>query len=172
MHHSAIHMQAPSLRAGLERLRHAADARGAARLAMLMLGFPSILAFAQPPCQRIHVDILNIKNSTGSVACALFESPVGFPTDYLRQATNIMSLKIRNTAARCDFVGIPPGTYALAVIHDENMNGKLDMNGLGIPTEGYGFSNDAKGILGAPSFSAASFSYDGGNLDLKISLQY
>lgn len=147
-------------------------ARGAACLAVLMLGFPPFPAFAQAPCQRIHVDILNIKNSTGSVACALFESPVGFPADYMRQATNIMSLKIRNTSARCDFVGVAAGTYALAIIHDENMNGKLDTNVLGIPSEGYGFSNDATGIMGAPSFSAASFAYNGENLDLEISLKY
>ena len=63
-------------------------------------------------------------------------------------------------------------SYALAVIHDENMNGKLDTNRLGMPTEGYGFSNDAKAFLRAPSFSAASFPYDGRNLDLAISLNY
>ena len=43
---------------------------------------------------------------------------------------------------------------------------------LGIPKEGYGFSNDAKAVLGAPSFSAASFPYDGRNLELTISLRY
>lgn len=52
------------------------------------------------------------------------------------------------------------------------MNGKLDTNALGIPTEGYGFSNDAKGWLSAPSFSAASFLYDGQNLDMTITLHY
>ena len=128
----------------------ASGARCAACLAVLMTGFSPTPAIAQPPCQRIHVDILNIKNSTGSVACALFDSPEGFPADYMRQATNIMSLKIHKTAARCDFEGIAPGTYAMAIIHDENMNGKLDKNMLGIPTEGYGFSNDAKGIMRAP----------------------
>ncbi len=61
---------------------------------------------------------------------------------------------------------------ALAVVHDENMNGKLDTNLLGIPKEGYGFSNDAKASLGAPTFSAASFPYEGKNLELKISLDY
>ena len=74
-----------------------------------------------------------------------------------------MVIKVRHTQARCDFADIPPGTYALAVIHDENSNGKLDTNWLGIPTEGYGFSNDAKALLGAPSFAAASFAYDGRN---------
>ncbi len=77
-----------------------------------------------------------------------------------------MVIKVRNTEARCDFEDILPGTYALAVIHDENMNGKLDTNWLGIPIEGYGFSNDAKGLFGAPSFSAARFPYDGGTIDL------
>ena len=83
-----------------------------------------------------------------------------------------MFIKVRDKQARCDFEDIPPGTYALAVVHDENMNGKLDTNLLGIPKEGYGFSNDAKALLGAPSFSAASFPYDGQNLELTISLNY
>ena len=132
---------------------------------------PSI-AFAQPSYPIIHVKILNIRNSTGTVDCALFESPEGFPIDVLRSATNVMVIKVRNTQARCDFEDIPPGTYALAVIHDENMDGKLDTNWFGVPTEGYGFSNDAQGWLGAPSFSAASFTYDGRNLELTISLHY
>jgi len=133
--------------------------------------FPAI-AFAGSSCSGINIEILNIKNSAGSVACALFESPVGFPTEYLRYATNIMAIKVRDKQARCDFENIPPGTYALAVIHDENMNGKLDTKFLGIPREGYGFSNDVTALLGTPSFSAASFLYDGQNLDLTISLHY
>lgn len=129
-------------------------------------------AFAQAACPGIHVKILSIRNSTGTIACALFESPAGFPTEYLRYATSIAVIKIRKTQARCDFLDIPPGTYALAVIHDENMNGKLDINWLGLPREGYGFSNDAKALLSAPAFSTASFPYDGQNLELTISLQY
>jgi uncharacterized protein (DUF2141 family) len=54
---------------------------------------------------------------------------------------------------RCDFLDIPAGTYTLVIVHDENMSSKLDTNWLGIPTEGYGFSNDAKVMLGPPSFS-------------------
>jgi uncharacterized protein (DUF2141 family) len=118
------------------------------------------------------VRILDIRNSTGTVACALFESPAGFPIEFLHYATNVMVIKIRETHARCDFEDIPPGTYALAVVHDENMNGKLDTGLLGVPLEGYGFSNDAKAWLGAPSFSAASFPYDGHNLELTLSLHY
>jgi uncharacterized protein (DUF2141 family) len=118
------------------------------------------------------VKVLNIRNSTGTVACALFESLVGFPIEFLRYATNIMVIKIRDSQARFDFLDIPPGAYALAVIHDENMDGKLETNWLGVPKEGYGFSNDAKAFLSAPSFSAATFRYDGGTLDMTIPLHY
>lgn len=138
----------------------------------LMLGVFPALAVAQSPCAGIHVKILDIRNSIGAVACALFESSEGFPTEYLRSATNIVFMKVRDKQARCDFEDIPSGTYALAVVHDENMNGELDTNWMGVPKEGYGFSNDAKGLLGAPTFSAASFPYDGQNLELTISLTY
>jgi uncharacterized protein (DUF2141 family) len=143
--------------------------RCVALFAVLVFANLTAVAFAEPSsCPGIHVKVLNIRNSTGTVACALFDSPVGFPIEALLSAMNVMVIKVRNTKARCDFEDIPPGTYALAVFHDENMNGKLDTNWLGIPKEGYGFSNDVKPLLGTPPFSAASFQYDG-EPDLTIS---
>jgi uncharacterized protein (DUF2141 family) len=139
---------------------------------VLLSAILPVAALAESPCPGIHVKILNIRNSTGTVACALFEAPDGFPGEYLRSATNVMVIKIRKAQARCDFEDIPPGTYAMAVVHDENMNGKLDTNWAGIPTEGYGFSINARAVLGAPSFSEASFTYDGQNVDMTMSLQY
>lgn len=153
-------------------IRVSTGARCVAWFATLMLLNVAAIAFAQSPCPGIHVDILNIRNSAGTVACALFESPEGFPYEYLRSATNVMVIKIRKAQARCDFVDVPPGTYAMAVVHDENMNGKLDTNWLGFPTEGYGFSNNAKAVLSAPSFSDASFTYDGRSVDLTMTLHY
>lgn len=172
MHESTIRITAVASMVTGQGMRILRGVRCKAWFAVVIIGHLPALAFAQSLCPGIHVEILNIKNSTGSVACALFESPDGFPNDYLRLATNVMAIKIRKSQARCDFMDIPPGTYAMAVIHDENMNGKLDTNSFGIPTEGYGFSNNAKGVVGAPSFSAASFTYDGQNLDLTMSLHY
>lgn len=150
----------------------ATGARCVSWFAGLMLLNAAATAFAQAPCPGIHVTILNIRNSTGTVACALFESPEGFPDEYLRSATNVMVIKIRKAQARCDFEDIPPGTYAMAVVHDENMNGELDTNWFGLPTEGYGFSNNARAVLSAPSFSDASFTYDGRSIDLTMTLHY
>lgn len=144
----------------------------AACLLGLALAASGAVADAPSPCPGIHVRILNIRNSEGTVACALFESEAGFPKAFLRSATKVMLMKVRDTHARCDFEDIPPGTYALAVIHDENMNGELDANWLGIPTEGVGFSNDAHALLGPPAFPAASFAYDGRNREMTIALRY
>jgi uncharacterized protein (DUF2141 family) len=141
-------------------------------LGSLMFMDPGAIAGQTSSCSGIHVAILNIRNAIGTVDCALFNSPNGFPRDVLHSAMRLVAMKVPNTEARCDFEGIPLGTYALVVLHDENMNGKIDTNWLGVPKEGYGFSNDAKASLGAPSFSDTSFAYDGETLDLTITLRY
>jgi len=120
----------------------------------------------------IHVTVLNIRNSKGTVDCALFNSPQGFPADVLHSALKLAATKISNGTARCDFEGVPAGTYAVVVLHDENMNARIDYNWLGIPREGYGFSGDANDWLGAPSFARTSFAFDGHELDLTITLRY
>ena len=138
---------------------------------LIFLNLPA-LAFAQSSCPGIHVKIPNIKNSTGNIACGIFETPEGFPKEFSGSAKVIIIKKIEKTQAQCDFSDIPPGTYAIAVIHDENMNNELDANWVGKPTEGYGFSNTTIEEFGAPAFSAASFRYDGENLNLTIKLEY
>jgi len=140
--------------------------------AALVFGTLSPIAAQAPSCPGIHVKVLNIRNSTGTVDCALFDSPEGFPIHVLHSASSVMVIKVRHAEARCDFEDIPAGRYALAVIHDENMNGKLDLNWLGIPTEGYGFSSGAEASLRPPSFDAASFLFTGATLDMTISLKY
>jgi uncharacterized protein (DUF2141 family) len=127
---------------------------------------------ARASCAGIHVTILNIRNPLGSVDCALFDSPSGFPADTLRSALRLSAMKVPDRSAHCDFTELPPGRYALVVLHDENMNGRIDYNWLGMPREGYGFSNDVHGKLGAPSFDRAAFAYDGKAMDLTVTLRY
>jgi uncharacterized protein (DUF2141 family) len=127
---------------------------------------------AYASCSGLHFTILNIRNSLGTVDCALFDSPKGFPADTLHSAFRLVAMKVPNREAHCDFDDIPPGTYAVVVLHDENMNGRIDYNWLGVPREGYGFSNDARGKMGAPSFEQAAFVYDGKALELTVTLHY
>jgi uncharacterized protein (DUF2141 family) len=146
--------------------------RLAAWVVVLMLVNIPTLGLAQTACLGIHVQIVNIRSSAGTIDCALFESSKGFPKELLSYATYVMIVKVRDSKASCFFPDIPPGRYAIAVIHDENRNGKLDTNWLGIPTEGYGFSNEAKASLGPPAFTAASFKYNGQNLYTTMRLKY
>ena len=140
-------------------------------LVLSLLWLPSN-GFAQTECPSVNVKIQNINNNTGVIACAIFESGEGFPNKFLQFAPKIMITQISGTDASFEFSDILPGKYAIAVIHDENYNGKLDSNMFGIPKEGYGFSSGAEVTLSAPSFSDAVFLYDGGVLEMSISFSY
>jgi uncharacterized protein (DUF2141 family) len=140
-------------------------------LALGLLCLPSN-GFAQTKCPSVNVKIENISNNTGVIACAVFESDKGFPGKFLKFASKVMITQISGTDASFEFSDILPGKYAIAVIHDENYNGELDKNFFGIPKEGYGFSSGAEVTLSAPSFSDAEFLYDGGVLEMSISLSY
>ena len=67
---------------------------------------------------------------------------------------------------------LPPGVYAVQAYQDENDNHKVDRNGLGLPKEGIGFSNDAPIRLSPPSFRAASFNYTGGDHTIRLRLRH
>ena len=56
---------------------------------------------------------------------------------------------------------LPPGTYAIGIFHDANLNNQLDNYLFGVPREQYGFSNNARGFMGPPSFDDAAFSVEG-----------
>ncbi len=70
------------------------------------------------------------------------------------------------------FCQLKPGTYAVAVFHDENGNGDLDTNFIGIPKEGYGFSNNPKSMMGPPEFKEAAFTVGEEDLEMLIQLKY
>jgi uncharacterized protein (DUF2141 family) len=132
----------------------------------------SSAALAQAPQEnQIHVEIAGLRNDKGQAVCSLFSSAGDFPKKTEKAAAHSTSV-ISNRHAVCEFPGVAPGTYAISVFHDENSNGKLDTNFMGIPREGVGASNGAKGHLGPPKFDAAAFRFAGGRLDLKIAINY
>ncbi len=137
---------------------------------------PACVTYGQAPTPAdsvIHVEISGLRNDNGQILCALYSSAQAeaFPKK-ADKAVARLTAKIAERRAVCDFSGVAPGTYAVSVVHDENSNGKLDTNFIGMPREGVGASNDAKGRMGPPKFGAASFRYESGRMDLKIHLRY
>jgi uncharacterized protein (DUF2141 family) len=103
----------------------------------------------------LTVRVGHLRNDRGRVAVALFASAKDFPEQ--RRALAGRLTRIRSGHASVHFDGLVPGVYAVAVLHDENENDEMDFNFLGMPREGYGFSNDASAPFGPPSFAAAAF---------------
>jgi len=108
----------------------------------------------------LTIEINGLQNNNGQV---------------LLEFSNEKGAKIRGIVQRisgkkCIIVikNLKPGKYAFKYFHDENKNEKLDTNWIGIPTEGFGFSNNAEGMFGPPSFDKTIFTLKE-NITLKCS---
>lgn len=122
---------------------------------------------------RIEAAISGVSNAPGMVGCALFSSAAGFPLESDRPDVRILRVAPAAGAALCVFDNVPPGTYAIAVVHDTNGNGRADTNFLGMPTEGVGVSNNVMPRMSAPTFDANKFSVAAGHISrLAITLRY
>ena len=147
--------------------------KGFFRSILFIFAFCPLYLFAQNSHSDnlIHVVISGLHSDRGQVVCSLYSSAEGFPKDAAKALARTQS-RISSRQATCEFKNLSPGTYAVSVFHDENSNGKLDTKLLGIPREGVGASNDAKGRFGPPKFSAAAFQFTGGNKELTIKIVY
>ena len=119
----------------------------------------------------ITVDVRNLRNQDGAVLGLLFDSKAGFPGDPSKARAKARTSALANGAATLSFPDVPAGTYAIAVIHDENGNNELDTNFIGMPKEGVGASNEAQGSMGPPRWKDAKFEV-GGPSTTAVLMQY
>jgi uncharacterized protein (DUF2141 family) len=123
----------------------------------------------KPLCTlRIHVT--GFRSDKGKAGGVVFASPAGWPEDRSKAVVD-GGFDIHDHQATEEFK-VPPGKYGIAVIDDENANKKLDRNFLGIPKEGFGFANNPRVLLSAPSFQAASTQVACPVTDIQIRLIY
>ena len=114
--------------------------------------------------------INELRNQKGEVCVALFESKAGFPQDD-EQAICNQCFKISELPMTVGFE-VPYGSYAASLLHDENKDGELNTNIVGIPKEGIGFSNDPRIIKGTPSFEKTCFEFNEDNQSVEIAVKY
>ena len=107
----------------------------------------------------------------GNVAFTLYGAD---PARFLKSRGSLVVVRVPLTTsiAEACFTLSEPGAYAVAIYHDENGNHHFDRNFLGLPAEGYGFSNDAPTMLGPPSFDAARIAVHPGENTATIRLRY
>ena len=136
-------------------------------VALIFIG----LLVSRFPCRAqstLLVNIKDIKNKNGDILIGLYDSTSNFP----RKVATGKVVKVTDKEMQVTFADIKPGHYAVSVLHDENQNKDLDTNKLGIPKEGYGFSNNARGVIGPPSFRKARFHIPAGGTSITIKMKY
>jgi uncharacterized protein (DUF2141 family) len=116
----------------------------------------------------VTVTVAGVRSHAGSVLVALCDRAT-FLAPTCRYAGKSPASP---GAVTVRITGVPPGIYAAQAFHDENDNGKIDRNFLGIPREGLGFSNDAKMRFGPPSFDDAAFSLGPNGGSIGFALRY
>jgi|UPI0003FFDD6E uncharacterized protein (DUF2141 family) len=117
---------------------------------------------------KLTITIQNISPVQGKVYVGLYNSKADFPKEdkvFQGKVVDVTSAQVS-----CTFE-VPNGNYAVSSYHDKNSNGKLDKNLMGVPTEAYGFSNNARGTFGPPSFEDAKVVCQGGTKNIQITLK-
>ena len=121
----------------------------------------------------VHVE--GLRNARGKVGTTVFNSQDGWPEKNeksFRHGPSNIEATPQGLESTKIWKGLPPGDYAVAAIHDENENHKLDRNFFGLPTEGFGFANNPHVGLSAPSFQKSVVHLSCPSTETTIHLQY
>jgi uncharacterized protein (DUF2141 family) len=132
---------------------------------LLVSGGGSLSAQTPEKC-TLTVKVTGIHDTDGNVKVTLRSGP---DTVVQSQTVDIDSKTMTATAV---FQNLPAGDYGVAALHDENKNGKLDFNEMGMPVEGYGHSNNPSKRMGAPGFDETKFTLNKPDTSIEIELIY
>jgi uncharacterized protein (DUF2141 family) len=119
---------------------------------------------------RLVVTVTGIRNDKGHIAASLFDREKGFPNDDAQAAGQQLS-QIKDRTATLVFEDLSPGSYGVALLHDENRNHKMDSNIFGFPREGYGVSNNPRPTRRSPKFSDARFNITENSKEQRIEVR-
>jgi uncharacterized protein (DUF2141 family) len=127
------------------------------------------LAVGAAPVARLDVGVDGLRSAKGLIRVCLTADPENFPACI--DDADAVTRSIPASVHSLRFDGLPHGNYAVAVIHDENRNSKLDTFA-GIPREGFGFSRNPVIRFSAPRFEAARFAVTGDAAEQQIRMRY
>lgn len=116
----------------------------------------------------LTVEIGNIEHVKGTIRMGIYDNADKFPKEGGAMRNEQFTVTASNL--KCVVRNLPYGEYAIALYHDVNNDNVCNMNFVGMPKEAYGFSNNIKPVLSAPSFSSTRFTFNKPSL-IRISLQ-
>ena len=120
---------------------------------------------------KIIATMSNIKNDKGVCRACIFNNAASFSGEAGTPYACVI-VPVKNRTATATFANVTAGTYALMVFHDANNNNKMDKNFLGIPSEGYGASQNKLPFAAAPGFNDNKFKVDNAtHVTLKIKMR-
>ncbi len=120
----------------------------------VLIGLAGVLGHSQS--STLTVLVTDFKNNEGKVMVGIYSEKENF----MKKALIRKSSSIQDGKAEVVFENLPNDEYAISLYHDENENDLLDTGWFGIPKEGYGCSNNAKGKMGPPKYEDAKFILD------------
>lgn len=138
--------------------------------ALLVLALPVLASAAPVEFGEVVVPVSGLRSAKGQVLACLTTQAKGFP-DCRRDATARKLAVPASGSVTLRFGAVPPGRYAISLLHDENGNGKADMM-LIMPREGFGFSRDAAVRMGPPKFADAAFAVGGSVVTMPVRMRY
>ena len=121
------------------------------------------------PTHTLTVVVEGVNNLGGNVGILVFNSPKGWAEDRSAALKDI-SVPAHEGTNKIEIPGLPAGEYAVSLVHDVNVNHKLDKNFIGVPKEQYGLSNNPHVGLKAPPYSSCTFKLTG-NMEVHIKMQ-
>jgi uncharacterized protein (DUF2141 family) len=136
------------------------------------MAVPARLAAQTPGTATLTVNVVGARNATGKITVDLYREAKGFPdTPANAFKHQLADIDAKTLTGQWVWNDLEPGAYAIAVLHDENGDGKMEKNFLGMPKEGHGASNNPM-VKRPPTFEEARISVNAGPQTLEIKLFY
>ena len=147
------------------------------KFAALTLGLAALSAVttgavlnAAPAASTLDVNVTGLRSMKGNVLVCVTANPKFFP-DCSKDPKGLRAKVAARDSSSVSFPGVAQGTYAVALLHDENANSKMDM-AVFLPREGFGFSRNPAVVTGPPKFKSAAFAVDTVEVSQRVKMKY
>jgi len=137
----------------------------------VIIPFVFLLIVSAVNAQNVIVKITNIRNNKGKIVAAVFENAKAFKKEMPVFDKKLSKSNVKS-GVMCFKLKLKPGTYGITILDDENNDGKMEYSFIGLPKEGYGFSNFYHTGLSRPKFKDFAFIIGKKDVFIQVKMKY